>query len=247
MASIVKPNLLYCRTQAITDSLADKLQQSLNITKLPLLSFEPAPKTALALDMIKAATCLVFTSSRAVDFAWLHYKELLRNTDKLITAIGDVTAAKLKTLDLQTSFIPTSFTSEALASLLNTKLAPGSKVVIFCGQTRRGALTRLVQNFQVAELVCYSTLPIDYPESQLVAALRACDIILITSEQAIKHLITMLPSINLLQAKPIITISGRLQQILKQYGLEHIILAANISATAILKAIKVWSQNGKRS
>lgn len=162
---------------------------------------------------------MIFVSRPSVEFFFKNLKNLLpaslANTQFI--AIGSATAEKLQEF-VEVSHFEKISSSENLFKTLSQENLINKHVTIVRGHHGRNKLQTQLLHAKaiVTELNVYQSLPIDYSIEQLEFLWNnQIDIVLFTSEQAMRHLWSILPKVgqNALKAKILLVLSERLQQV----------------------------------
>lgn len=164
--------------------------------RLPLISVEPLMHVAPVARQLEAARDWdgwIFTSANAVR----HTTQICRGPwCRALSAVGAATAAAIEAGGREITAAPTlAYSGEALLALPQFQAVQGQRYLIITGERgldvlAPGLIARGAQA-QVAEV--YRRLPMPYEETRVLAALRGVDAIIITSGEALQHLVQLTP------------------------------------------------------
>ena len=211
--------------------------------RLPLISIEPLAHSAAAarlLDSARGWDGWIFTSANAVR----HAAQIQRGEwCKTLYAIGGATAAALDAGGREITAAPVSaYSSEALLALPDFQQVQGRRYLIVTGELgldllanglrERGALV------EIAEV--YRRLPMPYDEARVLAALRGIDAIVVTSGEALEHLLQLTPESSqaTLQKKYLVVPSGRVVEKARSLGFARVHAPAQMADAPLLELLK---------
>lgn len=166
---------------------------------------------------------VIFVSRPSVEF---FFKNLIfplptsLNNSKFI-AIGSATATKLQEFVAVSHFEKIASSENLFTTLAQENLTKKHVLIVRGYHGRQNLQTQLrLAQAEVTELNVYQSMPIDYPIEQLEILWEdnKIDIVLFTSEQAMRHLWAILPASGkvCLQSKLLLVLSERLQHIASQ-------------------------------
>ncbi len=182
----------------------------------PLIEIRPLADYALfdaALSQIEGYDWAIFISSNAVQNGMPHLLKKGIPKNLKFAAIGPVTASELKSFGVEQVLTPQSrFDSEALLALPEMQAMKNKKVVIFRGVGGREILaeTLKARGAMVTFAECYQrTNP-----QQNCNALKACKLhgIVVTSSEAMRHLIDLAGDADWLKHTPIFVNHARVAE-----------------------------------
>lgn len=190
--------------------------------RLPLLSIEPVFSPALArLRLATPADCWIFTSANAVR----HAAPLVAGVawPPRVAAIGPATAAALGgaptvTLPLEGA------SSESLLALPELADLRGQRVLLITGEGGLGQLEPALaaRGAAVDRAEVYRRVPLPYPGEVVLSFLRRCGVVVVTSGEALEHLLRLVPgeARPMLRRKPLVLPSARVVERARELGLE---------------------------
>lgn len=161
--------------------------------RLPLLTIEPTAHPALARARLAAQHDLwIFTSANAVRQAQALYSE---PWPQRITAIGPATAAAIAGLGQGAALTGLGAASGALLALPEFQAVHNQRILIVTGEHGLDLLERelAARGAAVARAEVYRRVPLPYPPEAVAGALRKSDVVIITSSEALKHLVHITP------------------------------------------------------
>jgi uroporphyrinogen-III synthase len=207
--------------------------------KFPLLTIEPASDMAGARRRLAGRhDAWIFTSANAVR----HAAPLLpAERPALIAAIGPATADALAAAGAAASALPLhGSSSEALLALPEFAAVAGRRVLVVTGEGGRGLIEEaLAARGAVAERAeVYRRLSLPYPPDAVASALRRCDVIVVTSAEALEHLVRLAPAalLKTLLRKPLVVPSARVVEEARRLGFGTLRLAEPVSDAALCQA-----------
>lgn len=189
--------------------------------RLPLLAIEPSTHVAEARRLLAAPRQLwIFTSSNAVRYA----VPLVSGTwPARLAAVGPGTAAALAVAGHADAATPlTGASSEALLALPELQSIAGSSILIVTGEGGLDVLARGLagRGAAVERAQVYRRVPLPYPPDAVAGALRGIDVIVITSGEALEHLVRLTPDAtrNTLLKKRLVVPGGRVVEKARELG-----------------------------
>lgn len=179
--------------------------------RLPLLTIEPGAHAVEARRRLAAPRDLwIFTSANAVRHAlpWVGEAWPPR-----LGAVGPATAAALAAAGQDAAPPLAGASSEALLASPELQDVTGWRVLVVTGE---GGLDRLERGLAargaaVERAEVYRRVPLPYPPEAVAAALRRCDVIVVTSGESLDHLVRLTPegSRGTLLKKPLVVPAAR--------------------------------------
>ena len=157
---------------------------------LPLLAIEPLddPPSLARLKQLSNFDLLVFVSANAVEFSLPH---LTLSTPKPeFAAIGSATASKCKENGIKVDFVPEQADSEGMLALPRFQHLQGQQVLIVRGQGGRAYLGEQLQQ-RGAQVEYAEVYQRQLPNISLSTAQARADVIMITSSEALTHLVEL--------------------------------------------------------
>lgn len=189
--------------------------------RLPLLTVEPSAHAAEAQRRLMAGHDLwIFTSANAVR----HALPLAGGQfPARFAAVGPATAAALAAAGGAAAATPLAgASSEALLELPELVDVAGRRVLIVTGADGLQILERglTARGAQVERAEVYRRVALPYPPEAVVSALRRSDVVIVTSGQALAHLVRLTPeeSRKLLLRKPLVVPSSRMVEKARDLG-----------------------------
>lgn len=191
--------------------------------RLPLISIEPLAHAAPVIRLMDAAADWdgwLFTSANAVR----HASALrLSRWCKTLYAVGAATAAAIEASGHELRAAPQrAHSGEALLALPGLQQVLGQRFLVVTGERGLDVLTIGLRargaTAETAEV--YRRLPIPYDEARVLAALRGVDVIVITSGEALAHLVRLTPegSRPNLRKKILVAPSERVVELARELG-----------------------------
>ena len=167
--------------------------------EVPAVAIEPLPDLAsldAALERLADYRWVVFTSANAVRVVLDRIRRLGRGTgafaDVPVCAIGPATAAALKGWGLHPAYVPEEYVAEGLLDGLQSRLAPGDRVLLPRAAGARGVLTDGLRSAGavVEEVPIYRAVP---PPDLAACARSALEggvgAVTFTSSSTVRHLL----------------------------------------------------------
>jgi len=212
------------------------------VQALPLLAIAPPQDAAAARAVLQAgrgADLWIFTSANAVQGAQALQGE---GWPPQLLAIGQATARALAAQG-HAALAPEGGSSEDL--LLWPELAElhGKRVVLVTGEGGRSLLARTLadRGASVSVACCYRREVIAQQPGVLLSALRAADVALLTSGEALQALLLQLPSAEVVQQLPLLLPSRRVAEAARAAGCTGpLLLPAAMSDAALCTRLEQW-------
>ncbi len=218
--------------------------QGAEVRRLPLLAIEPAraaPPLLQLFDEARDAQAWIFTSRNAVRCA--------RRLDagrwpQRLYAVGAATAAALDELGLSAT-IPTGlYSGESLLGHPSLLQPAGQRFLLVTGADGLGTIAAGLRErgatVSVAEV--YRRQPVAHAPAQVVEALRGSAAILLTSGEALRHLLALTPEAvrELLLRHKLVLPSARVVEQALESGFESPLVPEQVSDAAYLRCLERW-------
>ena len=213
--------------------------------RLPLLSIEPMAPALVArqFELARAFDWWIFTSANAVRHA--------RAIDsgawpRGLAAVGPATAAALEAASGSDVLAPLQgASSEALLTRVEFQDLSGKRVLIVTGADGPDQLSVELQarGATVVTVAVYHRVPLPHAADAVEATLRRAKAIVITSGQALEHLLDLTPESAraALLKKQLVVPSGRVVEMMQALGFSAPALAPErMSDAAILHCLESW-------
>jgi uroporphyrinogen-III synthase len=210
--------------------------------RLPLLSIMPAPHGAIVKRLLESARgwdWWIFTSANAVQHArTLGVEQWPAN----IAAIGPATAAALESSGLIVATPLGAYSSEGLLELPQFADPTGLSILVVTGADGLAvlapALLRRGARVEVAEV--YRRIALPYEGERISETLRAVDVIVITSAQALEHLLSLTPEPmrKALLQKQLVVPGPRMVEKASEFGFRAVIAPEKMSDAGIVQALE---------
>ena len=164
-----------------------------------------------------------------------------------VAAIGPATAAALGGAPLVVQPVAGA-SSEALLALPEFASVAGLRVLVVCGE---GGLDQIetglrARGAEVERAEVYRRVPLPYPSETVASFLRRTAVIVVTSGEALEHLLKLVPesSLGTLRRKPLVVSSARVVERALHLGLPRAVAVDGpMSDAALLAACEQASQN----
>lgn len=206
--------------------------------RLPLLSIEPMLHAAEARQRLAAGHDLwIFTSANAARYS---APLIAGSWPARVAAVGPATAAALGSAPLLSA--PTSgASSEALLSQPELSDVAGLRVLVVTGEGGLGLLEQelAARGATVERAEVYRRVPLPYPADTVAGFLRRANILVVTSAEALEHLLRLTPedSLKALKRKPLVLPSARVIERAKDLGfVRSVTIDGSMSDAAVLAA-----------
>lgn len=211
--------------------------------RLPLLAIEPAAHPARAQRVLQDAhgcDWWIFTSANAVRYA----RQLDHGAwPRQLAAIGPATAAALEAGGLVATAPLKAHSSEGLLALPQFQDAGGRKMLIVTGEAGLDVLAPALRGrgAQVELAEVYRRVPLPYEEARVLAALRGVDVIVLTSGEALEHLVHVTPPASraTLLKKQLVVPSARVVEQARKLGFRQAHAVEQMSDAGIIRAVEV--------
>lgn len=210
----------------------------------PLLAIEAPESPAQArgeLAAVSEADDLIFTSANAVRGAWRLHPDFA--PAGRLTAIGRATAAALEAASGRAAAVPEhGYTSEDLLAMPAFAAPAGRRVGVITGEGGRGRIQTVLAERGAAVSVAwvYRRHPVTLDRPRLQALLDESDAIVITSGEALSHLVAMTPEAlaPTLHARQLAVPSTRVLQLALDLGFGTTpLLPESMDETAVVDAL----------
>lgn len=194
--------------------------------RLPLLAIQPTAHPARAAQVLAAARTYdawIFTSANAVR----HAEPLCRQPwPPRIAAVGAATAAALEAGGHEVQMAPlAAHSAEALLALPELADVRERRILIVTGEDGLDVLARTLfeRGAQVEVAEVYRRVPLPYGADAVLSALRGTDVLVVTSAQALEHLVALTPqnSRATLFKKRVVVPGERVQAQARALGFVH--------------------------
>ena len=210
--------------------------------RLPLLSIVPVVQAGVArrlLDSARAWDWWIFTSVNAVQ----HARNLgVESWATQLAAVGAATAAALENAGQSATTPLGAYSSEGLLEVPQFQDVSGRRILLVTGEDglavlapalrERGALVELAE--------VYRRVALPYDSERISETLRAIDAIVITSGQALDHLVRLTPAPmqkTLLQ-KQLVVPGPRMVEKASELGFRALIAPEKMSDAGIVQALE---------
>ncbi|MDD5214274.1 MAG: uroporphyrinogen-III synthase [Methylococcales bacterium] len=244
MADLKQAQILVTRPAHQAENLCNLIRENHGIPiRFPTLEIVPIILSNSEIEQHLVQTdWFIFTSTNAVQCycSLLDDAKIRQLKTKSCLAIGQATAKALITVGLNVDLMPEhGYNSEALLELAQLQNVSRKNIAIIRGENGRETLAETLKK-RGANVSYQDVYKREIPKIDCTEILqKQLDFITITSGEAIKNLVTMLPEMqhDLLKKIPLIVVSERIQTIAKNLGFENIALAQTPSDDAILNII----------
>lgn len=214
--------------------------------RFPLLTIEPASRPHDAQRQIAALPdgslahdTWIFTSVNAARYA----APMVERWPERVVAIGAATADAVAIAGAAASAAPLSgSTSEDLLAMPEFASPRGRRILVVTGEGGRGWIEEVLaqRGAQVSRAAVYRRVPLPYPPDTVAAALRKTDVIVVTSSEALRHLLRLAPEASRasLLRKPLVLPSARVVESSRALGFLNPRQAAAVTDAAMCAACK---------
>lgn len=239
--------VIVTRAKEQARALSTKIKQYGGVPiEVPLIMFERTEAASIKKIHAKLDTYdwIVFTSVNGIRYFMEDigiHKEILKK--KKIAAVGNKTAAFLKTTGLKADLVPKDFVAEELLLELVEQLRPGNSVLLVKGNLARELLPRMLKEkgIDVTECIVYETKANEEGMKQLreIVASEKIDFITFTSSSTVNSFLLSFPKIDKLFLKEVqlASIGPITSQTLMENGLEVDITANEYTIDGLVEAI----------
>ncbi|WP_133136543.1 uroporphyrinogen-III synthase [Legionella rowbothamii] len=224
--------VLNTRPQEQAQPLSARIQAAQGIAiELPTLEIQATDDWLGQLPDLKSIQQAIFISANAVQqcFMQLQQAQIHWPSTIKVIAIGNGSATMLKQFAIQVHATPLIADSEHLLALPSLKHPQKQKILLFKGEGGRPLIEESLLQ-QGAELIALNVYQRVLPKinDQFIKSIwrdDLVDIILLTSEQSMRHLFQLFPkdAHHWLRSKTCLVISERLAQSASSLGIKHII------------------------
>ncbi|WP_020558144.1 uroporphyrinogen-III synthase [Thiofilum flexile] len=248
--SLTGQTLVITRPAHQAIKLTQRLQQAgATVIACPLLAIEALPCELLLHEAnLHAYQLALFTSPNAVEYFFKQLTHPYLPSHFKIAAIGNATSQTLANYGIQVDYAPdTHFTSEELLALPAFAALSPQKILLVKGSGGRTLLadTLRARNMQVISCEVYQR--ITQPLPTLNIQWEAVSWVMITSLEALQHLVTCWGGAVNPAHVPLLVGSERIAQAAQQLNFKRIHTAHNPSDTAMWEALhRVWNNHNDR-
>ncbi len=210
--------------------------------RLPLLSIVPVPQASVPRRLLEGARdwdWWIFTSVNAVQ----HARNLgVETWPANLAAVGPATAAALESSGLAVATPLGAYSSEGLLELPQFNQVQGSRILIVTGEDGLAVLAPALRErgAQVGMAEVYRRVALPYDGEHIGQALRAIDAIVITSGQALEHLLRLTPEpmLKVLLQKQLVVPGPRMVEKASELGFRAMIAPEKMSDAGIVQALE---------
>ena len=210
--------------------------------RLPLLAIVPVPHVASAARQLEAARDFdwwIFTSTNAVQQA----RQLVAGDwPAQLAAVGATTAAALTAGGRDITTPQGAYSSEGLLALPQFQQVSGQKILLVTGEGGLELLAPALRSrgARVEVAAVYRRVPLPYDGEHVAARLRACDAIIITSGEALEHLLRITPitARAALLKKQLVVPGARMVEKASELGFRSLLTPEKMSDTAIIHTLE---------
>jgi len=210
--------------------------------RLPLLSIVPVSQASVPRRMLEAARdwdWWIFTSVNAVQ----HARNLgVEPWPAKLAAVGPATAAALESSGLAVASPLGAYSSEGLLELSQFNEVSGRRILIVTGEDGVAVLAPALRErgakVEMAEV--YRRVALPYDGERISETLRAIDAIVITSGQALEHLLKLTPAAmqKVLLQKQLVVPGPRVVEKASELGFRVLIAPEKMSDAVIVQALE---------
>lgn len=247
--SLHKLRVLVTRPAHQADNLCRMIEARGGKTvRLPLLSIVPVPQANAARRMLESARdwdWWIFTSVNAVQ----HARQLgVENWPANLAAVGPATAAALESSGLAVATPLGAYSSEGLLELPQFSEVSGRRILIVTGEDGLAVLAPALRErgakVEMAEV--YRRVALPYDGERIGETLRVIDVIVITSGQALDHLIKLTPASmqKVLLQKQLVVPGARMVEKASERGFKTLVAPEKMTDAGIVQALE-QTQNTK--
>lgn len=241
--SLPKLRVLVTRPAHQADNLCRLIEARGGKTvRLPLLSIVPVSQAGVPRRMLEGARDCdwwIFTSVNAVQ----HARQLgVENWPANLAAIGPATAAALESSGQAVATPLGAFSSEGLLELPQFNEVNGRRILIVTGEDGLAVLGPALRErgaaVEIAEV--YRRVALPYDGERISQTLRAIDVIVITSGQALEHLLRLTPEPmhKALLQKQLVVPGPRMVEKASELGFRALIAPEKMSDAGIVQALE---------
>jgi uroporphyrinogen III methyltransferase/synthase len=173
----------------------------------PTIAIAPVDDTSdadRALEGLALYTWLIFTSQNGVDafFARLAAKKADARSigASRVAAIGERTAARLRTYGVIADFVPAEFISEEIAPEIIARSSPADRVLIYRAQEARDVLPQRLQDAGLTVTIVAAYATVVPPDAQFAQKVAGANVLTFTSASTVRGFVALLGDISASQA-----------------------------------------------
>lgn len=244
-ATLAGVRVLVTRPALQADNLCRMLAaRGAEVVRLPLQSMEPARAPALALRQLQASRDFdlwIFTSANAVRFA----AQLDAGVwPTRLAGVGAATTTALQAAGREALAPAETFSSEGLLASPLVEDVAGQRILIVTGSNSlpllKDELGARGAQVEVAEV--YRRVKLPHPPEVVQAALRGTGAILLTSYEALEHLVELTPepTRGSLVRKQLVVPSQRVVEKARALGFAEPLVPALVADAAFVRCLEHW-------
>jgi uroporphyrinogen III methyltransferase / synthase len=214
---------------------------------IAIVPVDDARDADAAIEALASYAWLVFTSQNGVDafFARLAAKKADARSigATKVAAIGERTAARLRTHGVIADLVPPEFISEEIAAELIARSAPGDRVLLYRAQEARDVLPQKLKEagLSVTIVPAYST--VVPPDAQFAQKVSGADVLTFTSASTVRGFVELLGDVTASQAasgKCVACIGPITANAAAQAGLNVDVVAPVHTTAGLLDALEIY-------
>jgi uroporphyrinogen III methyltransferase/synthase len=216
----------------------------------PTIAIVPVADTSdadRAIDDLTSYAWLIFTSQNGVDafFARLTAK----NADARaigatkVAAIGERTAARLRSHGVIADLVPEEFISEELAPQVIARSSPGDRVLLYRAQDARDVLPQMLQDAGLTVTIVPAYATVTPPDAQFAPKVSGADVLTFTSASTVRGFVTLLGGIaasDAARGKCVACIGPITANAAAQAGLKVDVVAPVHTTAGLLDALEIY-------
>jgi uroporphyrinogen III methyltransferase/synthase len=173
----------------------------------PVIAIAPVDDTSAAeraFQELSSYAWLIFTSQNGVDAFFTRLAARQDDARSIggvkVAAIGERTAARLRTYGVIADLVPAEFISEEIAREVIARSSAGDRMLLYRAQEARDVLPRMLQDagLDVTIVAAYTT--VIPPDADFASKVSEADVLTFTSASTVRGFVTLLGDIAASQA-----------------------------------------------
>ncbi|MGA8796250.1 MAG: uroporphyrinogen-III C-methyltransferase [Candidatus Cybelea sp.] len=216
----------------------------------PAIAIAPVDDTSAAeraFQELSSYAWLIFTSQNGVDAFFRRLAARQGDARSIgrvkVAAIGERTAARLRTYGVIADLVPAEFISEEIAREVNARGSAGDRILLYRAQEARDVLPQMLQDagLDVTIVAAYTT--VIPPDAHFASKVSEADVLTFTSASIVRGFVTLLRDVAASRAasgKCVACIGPITANAAAQAGLNVDVVAPVHTTAGLLDALEIY-------
>jgi uroporphyrinogen III methyltransferase/synthase len=221
--------------------------QPVVVPTIAIVAVEDTSDADRAIDDLASFAWLIFTSQNGVDafFARLAAKgaDARAIGATKVAAIGERTAARLRTHGVIADLVPAEFISEEIAPEVIARSATGDRVLLYRAQEARDVLPQMLRDAGLIVTIVPAYCTVIPPDAQFAQKVSEADVLTFTSASTVRGFVALLGEVVASQAasrKCVACIGPITANAAAQAGLNVDVVAPVHTSAGLLDALEIY-------